>query len=76
MLQIMTKHLENTKSSDSTKSVLCDGFSPSELIALREYYNKIANTNTGGCRSTKQTNAIDIVRRIENVLDTIAETII
>lgn len=64
-----------TENGNKSKPLLYDGLRLTELIALKEYYDKkFANAN--GYRSKEQLDAMDISNRIENILNRITETII
>jgi chromosome condensin MukBEF MukE localization factor len=71
-----TKPTENlAENGNKSKPLLYDGLPPTELIALKEYYDKMFK-NVNGCRSQKQVDAMKISNRIEEVLNRISETII
>jgi Ca2+-binding EF-hand superfamily protein len=67
--------MEKEELGSNSKPLLYDGLPPTELIALKEYFDKMYK-NTSGCMSQKQVDAMRTSNRIEEVLNRIAETII
>lgn len=74
-MQLQNNNSVKDQDGNSTKQLLYDGFPPSELIALKQYYEKMYR-DANGCRSKKQLDAMDISERIGKILDSIAEAII
>jgi len=67
--------MEKEELGSNLKPLLYGSLPPTELIALKEYFDK-KYKNASGCRSQEQVDAMKISSRIEEVLNRIVETII
>lgn len=67
----MKKHKQKskTRNSNNANAVLADSYLPSELMALKEYYDKVllANSNNGGCSSISHKQILEAKTISENI---------
>lgn len=69
--ELVDDFLQQTEAKDiSSNAVLADSLPPSELISLKEYYDKkwMGGSSNGGCRTQENVDAQKISKDIEKRL--------